>query len=416
MIMKSSADIVIIGAGIIGMCTAMQISKRSSASIIVLDKGRGPGEGSTGASSAICRHKYTHQQMIQLAKDGISTYRAWSEFLDNPKPLAEFQKMGVLWLSDGATDWPSLESNRLNDMGIRVSVLSDQDLKDHYPALSPCIVSPDLKTGEAHKCVSGGSHLLEVDGGYMDPADTLQDLITASRDRGVEVRFRTEVNRILVEGDKVSGIELDSGTQIHSRSVVNAAGPWCNRFFEELGLENSWPLIATRAQILHLDRPEEVIGALPVCVDLLGGIYFRTQNQGQQIIVGSILEEDEQEIVVQPDEFDRMADDIFTQTKLHALHHRLPFLPYRGKVGGYSGLYTTNLTDVHPIVGRTPIDGFFVANGFSGHGFKLGPAIGSLLAQAITGQKSTDIDTSVDSEFLAFDRLPIQVDSKSVLA
>jgi len=79
-------------------------------------------------------------------------------------------------------------------------------------------------------------------------------------------------------------------------------------------------------------------------------------------------------------------------------------------------LYTTNLTDVHPIVGRTPIDGFFVANGFSGHGFKLGPAIGSLLAQAITGQQSTDFDTSVDSEFLAFDRLPIQVDSKSVLA
>ena len=416
MIMKSSADIVIIGAGIIGMCTAMQISKRSSASIIVLDKGRGPGEGSTGASSAICRHKYTHQQMIQLAKDGISTYRAWSEFLDNPKPLAEFQKMGVLWLSDGATDWPSLESNRLNDMGIRASVLSDQDLKDHYPALSPCIVSPNLKTGEAHSCVAGGSHLLEVDGGYMDPADTLQDLITASRDRGVEVRFRTGVNSVLVEGDKVSGIELNSGTQIHSRSVVNATGPWCNHFFEELGLENPWPLVATRVQILHLDRPEEIIGTLPVCVDLLGGIYFRTQNQGQQIILGSILEEDEQEVVTQPEEFDRMVDDIFTQTKLHALHHRLPSLPYRGKVGGYSGLYTTNLTDVHPIVGQTPIDGFFVANGFSGHGFKLGPAIGSLLAQAITGQQSTDFDTSVDSEFLAFDRLPIQVDSKSVLA
>ncbi|HJP43289.1 MAG TPA: FAD-binding oxidoreductase, partial [Gammaproteobacteria bacterium] len=249
-----------------------------------------------------------------------------------------------------------------------------------------------------------------------DPADTLQDLITASRDRGVEVRFRTGVNSVLVEGDKVSGIELDSGTQIHSRSVVNAAGPWCNHFFEELGLENPWPLVATRVQILHLDRPEEIIGTLPVCVDLLGGIYFRTQNQGQQIILGSILEEDEQEVVTQPDEFDRMVDDIFTQTKLHALHHRLPSLPYKGKVGGYSGLYTTNLTDVHPIVGQTPIDGFFVANGFSGHGFKLGPAIGSLLAQAITGQQSTDFDTSVDSEFLAFDRLPIQVDSKSVLA
>ena len=414
--MNGTADVVIIGAGIMGMCTAMQISKRSSASIVVLDKGRGPGEGSTGASSAICRHKYTHQQMVQLANDGISAYRAWPEFLDNGQPLAKFQKTGVLWLSDGATDWPTLESNRLNGIGIKASVLSDQDLKDRYPALNPCTVSPDLKTGEAHTCVSGGSHLLELDGGYMDPADTLQDLITTSCERGVDVRFKTEVSSILVKGDKVSGIELDSGSQIHSRSVVNAAGPWCNHFFEQLGLKNTWPLVATRAQILYLDRPEEVKEALPVCVDPLGGIYFRTQNHGQQIIVGTILEEDEREIVAQPDEFNRLVDDIFTHTKLHALHHRLPSLPYRGKIGGYSGLYTTNLSDVHPIVGRTPIDGFFVANGFSGHGFKLGPAIGSLLAQAITGQKSADFDTSVDSQFLAFDRLPILLDSKSILA
>ena len=82
---------------------------------------------------------------------------------------------------------------------------------------------------------------------------------------------------------------------------------------------------------------------------------------------------------------------------------------------GYSGLYTINRSDMHPIVGRTPVEGFYVANGFSGHGFKLAPAIGSLLAQAITGESST-FDTSVSADFLAFDRSPIALASKTVLA
>ena len=166
---------------------------------------------------------------------------------------------------------------------------------------------------------------------------------------------------------------------------------------------------------MHIDRPQEVTGDIPVCVDPGGGIYFRTQNRGQQIIAGSVLEADEREQVHNPDTFADYADDIFMQTKLHALHHKIPALSYEGNIRGYSGLYTINQSDVHPVVGPTPLEGFYAANGFSGHGFKLAPAIGSLLAQAITGE-FRDFDTGVDQRFLAWDREPIEVRSKSVLA
>jgi glycine/D-amino acid oxidase-like deaminating enzyme len=176
-----------------------------------------------------------------------------------------------------------------------------------------------------------------------------------------------------------------------------------------------WDLKPTRIQVLYRDRPPELPGHIPVTADLEGGIYFRTQNRGQQLIVGSVLEEDEREVVTNPDEFDRDADEDFRLVKLHILHHRLPDLPSHGRVSGYCGLYTMNRDDVHPVVGPTDVDGFWVANGFSGHGFKLAPAIGSMVAQALTGDR-VESDTPVPIAFFAIDREPIRLKSKNVLA
>jgi glycine/D-amino acid oxidase-like deaminating enzyme len=128
-----------------------------------------------------------------------------------------------------------------------------------------------------------------------------------------------------------------------------------------------------------------------------------------------VREEDEREAVEDPDDFRTETDSEFEVLNLHVLHHRLPGLPSTGRVRGYCGLYTTNLEDVHPVLGPTEVDGFWLANGFSGHGFKLAPAIGSMLAQALTGERG-DFDTDVPLSFLAVDREPIGVSSKNVLA
>lgn len=413
--MRETADIVIIGAGIIGLCTALQLARRSDAKIVVLDKGAGPGEGSTGASSAVCRFKYTRPETVNLARDGIAAYQHWSDFVGLAEPLAQFHRHGVLWFADGRPDWPANEVERLAAHGIRAAVLDDQQLRERFAALNPCAIAPDLESGEEHVCGAGGLHLLELDGGYMDPVDALQDLLGALRAAGVDVRFRAHVIGIETHGGAVLGVSLANGDHISCAHLVNAAGPWCNDIFAHVGLDCPWPLKPTRIQVVHVDRPPEVQGDIPVAVDPLSGIYFRSQSRGQEIIVGSIMEEDEREAIERPDEYARFIEDEFAQTKLHALHHKIPALSVRGKVRGYSGLYTINATDVHPVVGATAVRGFYVANGCSGHGFKLAPAIGSLIAQAIAG-KGGSFETSVDPSFLAFDRAPIAVASKSVLA
>lgn len=407
------AEIVIIGAGIIGLSAAFQLARRKAGRIVVLEKGRSPGEGSTGASSAVCRFKYTRPEMVRLAVEGIAAYRNWSDYLGLADPAGRFNATGVLWLGSGASQ--AAEVERLAGFGVRAEVIDDRELHRRYPAINPCLLQPDFATAMPHDCHGGGEHLVELDGGYFDPVDALTDLVTACRQLGVEFRFDACVRRALIQSGRVAGVELADGEVIEAEAIVTSAGPWCNRLFAESGFACRWPLRPTRIQAVHFDRPVEVVGDIPVTVDPVAGIYFRCQNRGQQLIVSSVLEEDEREEVTDPDRFATYADDAFIHTKLFAAQHRLFGLDDIRKIRGYSGLYTINDWDVHPIIGESPVAGLFVANGFSGHGFKLAPAIGSMLAQAIT-QSRLPGDCSVEPAFLSYAREPIALSSKSVLA
>jgi glycine/D-amino acid oxidase-like deaminating enzyme len=180
------------------------------------------------------------------------------------------------------------------------------------------------------------------------------------------------------------------------------------------GVDLRWTLTPTRIQTVYRDWPAD-LGRLPVGADFSTGSYFRPESGGQQVLIGSVRAEDEEEIVEDPDNFKRMPDAEFTQMKLAAFHHRIPALEPRGQVSGVAGLYTINREDVHPVVGPTEVDRFWVANGFSGHGFKLAPAIGSMIAQEVSGE-TLSLDTDVPMSFLAATRSPINVETKSVLA
>jgi glycine/D-amino acid oxidase-like deaminating enzyme len=180
------------------------------------------------------------------------------------------------------------------------------------------------------------------------------------------------------------------------------------------GADLAWTLTPTRIQTVYRPWPPD-LGPLPVGADASTGIYFRPESGGQQVLVGSVLAEDEEEVVEDPDDFKRVPDAGFTEMKLAAFHHRVPALEARGTVSGVAGLYTINREDVHPVVGPTGVERFWVANGFSGHGFKLAPAIGSMVSQAVTGT-TMDFDTDVPIEFFSVDREPIDLAVKHVLA
>ena len=411
--MTTTAEVVVVGAGIIGSSIAYQLARRG-VSVIAVDKGLGPAEGSTGASSSICRCRYTNPEVVRLAFYGQEALGDWSEFTGLKQTRSDLHRAGVIWMMGETTEKVEGDTARLLSQGVDAEALGPEDVTGLFPAVSNCAEPFDL-TGEVeHICRPGEAFLYEPRGGYADPVGANEDLIQATRARGGEVRFNSQVMGFLRDGERVTGVTLSDGSSISADLVINAAGPWCNTLNEMAGADIRWTLTPTRIQTVYRPWPED-LGALPVGMDAVMGVYFRPESAGRQIMVGSVIAEDEEEIIEDPDDFKRVPDAEYTQMKLAAFHHRIPSLEPRGQVTGIAGLYTINREDVHPIVGPTGIDGFWVANGFRGHGFKLAPAIGSMIAQAVSGEQ-TGFDTDVPMGFFAVDREPIDVDVKSVLA
>ena len=410
----SKVDVAIVGGGIMGMSIAYQIARRSDVSVAVYEKGIGLGEGSTGGSSSITRQRYTKIESVRIARDGNRIWRNWAEYVGSDAPNGRLHDIGVLWMMDTDPAAVAADQRRLAAEGIDVVDIGAADLKELFPALSTCMVPFDL-TGEIeHECAPGDRFLLERDTGFFDATGALLDVAIAATKGGVDVRLNSMVVDVTVAGGRATGVVLADGTKIDAGLVINAAGPWCNQINAMAGLETPWKLVPTRIQVLYRTLPPEVVRPIPVTADSAGGIYFRPEAGDGQIIVGSVLEEDEME-EADPDNYAKVAGRSFIDTKIHALHHRIPSLPYKGIPGGMASLYTVNRQDVLPVVGPTSIDGFAVVNGFSGHGFKESQIIGSMMAQWITGERS-DFDTDVPMEFFSIDRDPIELAEHNVLA
>jgi glycine/D-amino acid oxidase-like deaminating enzyme len=411
---RETADIVIIGGGIIGMSIAHQVARRSRLRVVVLEKGAGLGEGSTGGSSAITRQRYSKLESIRVARDGNLIWRNWAEYTGLSDPVGRFHDIGVLWMMHNSVAEVEQDRDRLIAEGIDAVQVGAGDLRKLYPGISACMVPFDL-TGEIeHECADGDAFLIERDTGFFDATGALLDVATAARVGGVDVRMRAEVVGVTVTGGRATGVTLADGSSIDASVIVNAAGPWCNRVSEMAGLDYAWDLVPTRIQVIYRALPVAVPRPIPVTCDAPGGVYFRPEAGDGQIILGSLLEEDEVE-TADPDRYNQAADRSFIDTKIHALHHRLPDLPYVGVPGGMASLYTVNRQDVLPIVGPTDIDGFMVVNGFSGHGFKESQVIASMMAQWLTGERA-DFDTDVPMEFFSIDRDPIDIADHTVLA
>ncbi len=405
---RDTADVVVVGAGIVGLSIAYQVARRSALRVLVVERAAGPAEGSTGASVALIRQRYTHDEMIRLARDALGVYRAWPEFTMLAQPAGRFHAIGCLWMLGQSAAEAEADAGRLRRHGADVHVLDAGRLRERFPALSPC----GRRFDEDHDCDAAEAFLLETDAGYFTPVLACHDLAEACRRESAEVRYRAPVTAVRTAGGAVRGVELAAGTTVDAPVVVNAAGPWCNLLNALAGVEVGWRLVPTRIQVLHRDLPPELL-PLPFVGDASGGVYFRPEA-GNRLWAGSLREEDERE-AVDPDAFSATADRGFIDEKIHGVHHRLPGLPHRGALGGFAGLYTVNRDDVHPVVGPTALDGWLVANGFSGHGFKEAPMIGAMLARWITGE-TADFDTDVPLEFLGVDRAPLTVADKSVLA
>ncbi len=402
---KRTADVVVIGAGIIGASVAYQIARRSNLKVILVDKADGPAMGSTGASVAISRCRYTVPEVVRLAQSSQLAYRSWQDFTQLGVTNSDYLELGALWVFDKTSKELAEDLDRLTENGVAAEILYAADVAEHWPELNKCVQPIDFVRPHDHECRSGESFLYENTAGIADPAGANSDLIDSCRRHGVQVTFGQGVSELVMDGERVSGVLLEGGDRIHSDIVINAAGPWCNWINDFAGAQQKWTLTPTRIQLI-LREWSESDPQLPITFDGSTDSCYRLERSGQQILLVSPEISQFMETIDNPDDFRGTPDQQCVETTLAAFMHRVPGVKHSGRTTGVCGLYTVNEEDNHPVVGPSEVEGLWLANGFSGHGFKLAPGIGAIIARLLTGE-SASFDPDVDENLFAIDRAPL---------
>ena len=135
--MKRTADVAVVGAGIIGSSIIYQLARRG-VEVLALDKGLGPAEGSTGASSSICRCRYSHPEVMRLAFHGRNAFANWKEFTGLEATRSELHGVGVLWMMGESRSKVSQDVSKLSSQGVPSEMLGPDDVTAMFPALSTC--------------------------------------------------------------------------------------------------------------------------------------------------------------------------------------------------------------------------------------------------------------------------------------
>jgi len=130
---NATADVIIVGGGIVGASIAYQTARRSNLKLLVVEKGRGLGQGSTGGSSAITRQRYTRNEMVRLVKDSNRVFHNWSEYTQIANPRATYHPVGVLWVLGHSETKAAADANRLRSFGVRAKALSSAELTGLFP-------------------------------------------------------------------------------------------------------------------------------------------------------------------------------------------------------------------------------------------------------------------------------------------
>ena len=414
--MSERCDAVVVGAGVMGASTAMHLAS-VGLKVLLLEKAPGPGFGSTGKSVAGIRQTYSHFEMTLLAREALNQFQNWRDFTGLEAPKAGFKNSGFLFLlSATETSMPALRSHHLR-AGVESHVLDAKQIRSQFPDISSCGQPLNLED-ETHDCIGGVQGLWEPQGGFADPVGTAEDMLAVARREGAQVRFNVRVTEVHQAGGRITGVKAQGpggALQVDAPVVVNCAGPWAPGLNALAGVRLRQELVPTRIQVLTKRHPERLSGRLPFVGDMVTGIYFRPEASGSSVILGSLREEDEREAVTDLEHYVNGADTPFRERQLTLLHHRVSTFHARGDVSSYAGLYTVNREDSHPVMDQVGPQGFYPVCGFSGHGFKISPMVGTLVTRRITGQWGR-VPSGVPLEFFAADRTPLKTTWGGVIA
>jgi sarcosine oxidase subunit beta len=380
--LPKTADIVIIGAGVMGASIAFQLAKRQAGKVVVLDKDH-VARGGSGRSSALIRMHYSYPAEVKLALLSLRMFENWAEEVGRP---GDFRKTGFVRIV-APHEIELLKKNvaMQKDLGVRVELIHGKQLQQ---------LEPDWNADDVELAA------YEPDSGYGDGAGVANDFLDRAREMGVDYVPRTQVVAFRVEGEKVKGVATEVG-DIDAKVVVAATGPWSRPLFEYVGYE--LPIEAELHQVAILKIAPEMKGGGCACIDSVTETYFRSDGR-DKFLIGDFWGERP----VNPDNFPQRAALASLEEMIERACRRIPKLENAEVMRGVTGVYDMT-PDSRPLLGEIPgIAGLYVCAGFSGMGFKISPAIGLVMSELLLDGKGKTLDIGAFRPNRFVENQPIQ--------
>jgi sarcosine oxidase subunit beta len=361
-----TADVVVVGGGIVGSSIAWHLTSAGCKNVLVIERESSQGKGSTGKSMGGVRAQFSTPVNIQMSLYSIPFYARFDETLGYP---AGYRPQGYLFVATKESHLAYLRTNlkKQQDLGLQTArMLSAAEIMAMYPQLR----SDDIL---------GGS-FCSTDG-FVDPYSAMNGFMASAVDHGATIWKKTEVTDIHTDANGVCGVTTSRG-EVSTRTVVNAAGPWAAEVAKMAGIE--LPVHPLRRMLVPSEPFEQFPHSAPMIIDMSNGFHFRPEGRGFLLAWN-----DPEEASDKPD-----FDPSFIEKILILAANRVPIfenLPINPKKA-WAGLYEMS-PDHHCILGPvTEIPGFFLANGFSGHGVMHAPATGKILSDLILEGKTTVVN------------------------
>jgi len=365
-----TAEVVIIGGGVIGCSIAYHLAKRGCKDVVVLEKDT-IGSGSTSKCAGGIRQQFSTEVNIKLSMESVRFFQNFEEETGYP---ADFRQQGYLMIASNDEERELFRQNVAlqKKLGLEVYLLSSQEAKEMVPQLGIA----DVTT--ATFCPTDG---------FADPYSVVNGFASAARKLGVKIYERTEVTGIKIASGKVSSV-LTNGGEIETPMVVIAAGAYTSKVGRMVGLDI--PVFPHRRHVFVTEPMGEVRKDAPMVVDFHTGFWFR--REGVSLIFG-MRNLDEVE------SFDTTVDWGFLSKIGEVASRRLPLLVDTGIMRAQAGLHE-DTPDCSAIIGDVPgMEGLYLACGFSGHGFMHSPTVGKVVAELVL-----EGTTSLDISALSTDR------------
>jgi len=384
-------DAVIIGAGVIGCATALELARRGWRTLSI-DKAASAGSGSTINSCAIIRFSYSTVEGVMVSWEGQQYWANWNDYIgaDDELGLVDFHQCGQLLIRTGKEDHTERVAELWRELDIPFEEWDLDDFGEKLPILDLGLFGPPKRPedehfwDDAHGSIAGGYYTPGA--GYIsDPQLSCHNLQRGAEAEGGEFWFNAEVSAINSTNGQTTGVTLADGREVSAPVVINVAGPHSYLINQMAGVYESMNIKtkALRHEVHHVPAPEgfDFMANGVVAADDDIGIYFRPET-GNHILIGSTDPSCDEREFVDPDNYDQTLSQSQWEAQVLRANRRMPDLGVPHEKKGIVDLYDVS-DDWLPIYDRTDLDGFYVAIGTSGNQYKNAGVAAHMMAELV---------------------------------